>query len=233
MTVFCLTIMPCLAVLAQTLAAGAADTTVSKPVDMFYKSVNESSHLFNGTEYIMYDQHIKGDPYFIPDVSPGAVFYDGTLYKNVPMLYELINGRLVIRQYNNGVLINLINEKVGYFNLYNHQFIHIVPDSGNTVITNDFYDRIYNGNVALYVRRQKIMFEDPSTYERSFIITDRYFMHKNNMWYPIHSQGDMLALFKEKKKDITKYLRQNKIKYKKDPENAMIKMAEYYDTLTH
>jgi hypothetical protein len=181
----------------------------------------------------MYDQHIKGDPYFTPNVNNGAVLYDGTLYNNVPMLFELTTGKVVVKQYSEGVLMSLINEKVGYFNLYNHTFIHIVPDSGNTVITDGFYDRVYNGNITAYVKRQKIFYEDPSTYERSFLQDDKFFIYKNSAWYQVSSEGDMLRLFKEKKKDITKYLRQNKIKYKKDPEYAFTKMAGYYDTLTH
>jgi hypothetical protein len=226
------TLAPCVAIFAQLPPTG--DT--AKPVELFYNTVNESAHLFNGTEYIMYDQHIKGDPYFMPSVSPGSVFYDGTLYTNVPMLYETTTGKVVVRQYNNGLLINLINERVDYFFLNNHTFFHIVPDSNNTVITNGFYDRIYNGSkakVTLFAKRQKLLYEDPSTYERSFKLTDRYYLLKDNVWHAIHSQGDVLALFKDKKKDIAKYLRQNKIKFKKGPEYAMVKMAEYYDSLTH
>lgn len=224
--------VPCISVLAQAPAAG--DT--ARPVELFYKTINEGAHLFNGTEYIMYDQHIKGDPYFLPAVTPGSIFYDGTLYTNVPMLYETAAGNLVIRQYNNGLLINLINERIDYFNLNNHLFLHIIPDSGNTVITNGFYDRLYNsGNnsFTLFAKRQKLLYEDPNTYERSFKLTDRYYLLKNNVWHTIRSQGDLLALFKDRKKDITKYLRQNKIKYKKDPEYALVKISGYYDSLTH
>jgi len=226
------TLVPCFALMAQAQPTG--DT--ARPVELFYKTVNESAHLFNGTEYIMYDQHIKGDPYFMPAVAPGSIFYDGTLYTNVPMLYETAAGNLVVRQYNNGLLINLVNERVDYFTLSNHTFLHIIPDSSNTVITNGYYDRIYKGSnakVTLFCKRQKLLYEDPSSYERSFKLTDKYYLLKDNVWHAIRSQGDLLALFKDKKKDITKYLRQNKIKYKKGPEYAMVKMTEYYDSLTH
>jgi hypothetical protein len=49
----------------------------------------------------------------------------------------------------------------------------------------------------------------------------------------VSTESDVLKVFKDKRKDISKYLRQNKIKFKKDHEFAMIKMAEYYDQLTH
>jgi hypothetical protein len=140
---------------------------------------------------------------------------------------------VVVRQHDNGVLICLIKQKLKYFNLFNHTFIHVEPDSGNTVITDDFYDQVYKGKTEVYIKRQKILYEDPSTYARSFIQNDKYFIYKNNIWHQVSSQGDILSLFKEHKKEIAKYLRQNKIKYKKDHERAMIKMAEYYDNLTH
>jgi len=231
----CLILLPCTSVFAQPAAVTGTDTTL-KPVSVFYSSVNQSSHLFNGTEYIMYDQHIKGDPYYVPGMQPGSVFYDGTLYKNVPMLYELTTGNLVIRpldENHEGVPICLIAEKVGYFSIDNHTFVHIVPDSGNNIISNGFYDHIYNGSISLFVKRQKLLFEDPTTYDRSFVTNDKFFVFRNNTWYAIHSQGDLMEFMKERKKDVAKYLRQNKIKYKKTPEYAMVKMAEYYDTLTH
>lgn len=228
-------LLPCTGILAQPIPPAGTDST-SKTISLFYSNVSQSSHLYNGTEYLMYDQHIKGDPYFISDMQPGSIFYDGTLYKSVPMLYELTSGKLVIRPLNEnheGVPMCLINEKVDYFNLGGHTFIHILPDSGNTIITNGFYDRIYNGSITLFVKRQKILYEDPTSYDRSFVINDKYFVFKNNKWYAIHGQSELMAFMKEKKKDITKYLRQNKIKYKKTPEYAMAKMAEYYDTLNH
>ncbi len=230
LTVFCLTLLPCTLVLAQE----ANTATTPKPVNLFYRSVNEGSHLYNGTEYIMYDQHIKGFPYFgVADLKGGSVLYDGTLYENVDMLYDISTDQVVIRRYNEGVLMNLINEKLVYFKLLDHVFVNIVPDSNNTIVTKGFYDRLYNGKTIVYARRKKIVYEDQNTFEKSFIATDKYFIYKDGTWHAVSGQGDVLNVFKEKKKDISKYLRQNKIKFKKDPEYAMVKMAEYYDQLTH
>lgn len=225
-----LLLLPC-ATRAQPLP-GNADS-MAKPVELFYRAVNQSARLYNGSEYIMYDQRIKGDPYFMPQMQPGSVLYDGTLYTNIPMLYETFSGNLVIRQYNNGVLMNLISEKVGYFTLYGHYFIHIVPDSINTIISNGFYDRVYNGSTAVYVKRQKLLYEDGVTFERSFILKDRYFIYAGNTWYAVHNQTEALDIFKDKRKEITRYLRQNRLKYRKVPEATIIAIAAYYDKLTH
>ncbi len=215
----------------------SSDTSIDgtqKAIGLFYQSVNENAHLFNGREYIKYDPRIKGDPYFnVADLQPGVIFYDGTLYQNVPMLYEVLGEQVVIRQYGQGVLITLVNEKIDYFTMFGHTFIHLVPDSANIDISDGFYDRIYNGNTTVFVKRQKILTEDPNTFERSFTEKDGYFIYKNNVYHPVSDRGSVLSVFKDKKKDIAKYLRQNKISFNKTPEYAMTKMAEYYDQLTH
>ena len=163
-------------------AQEANSATTPKPVDLFYSTVNESAHLYNGTEYIMYDQHIKGDPYFTAaDFRPGSVFYDGTLYENVPMLYELTTDNVIIRRYNQGVLMALISEKISYFKLLDHLFVHLVPDSTNkNIITNGFYDRIYNGNTVVYVKRSKITHDDAATFDKAFMEDNKYFIYKIN-----------------------------------------------------
>jgi hypothetical protein len=52
---------------------------------------------------------------------------------------------------------------------------------------------------------------------------------KADRYYAIKNQKDMLHLLGEKKKEIQKYLKKNKVKFKKDPENTLIKIAEQYN----
>jgi hypothetical protein len=56
-------------------------------------------------------------------------------------------------------------------------------------------------------------------------------VRKNNTYYPISSQGSLLSVFKDKKKELQQYIRSNEIKYRKEPEDAMVKIATYYDHL--
>lgn len=229
----CILLPPC-RIYAQPMPVAANDSATEKSIALFYNGINDNARLYNGFEYIMYDQRIKGYPYFLaPDMNSGDILYDGILYKNIPLLHELTTGNVVVRAFNHGVLMNLIKEKVSYFTLLNHYFVHLVPDSTNKVITNGFYDRIYNGTTVLYAYRQKSVYEDPNNFDRSFVENNHYFIYKNNTYYPVSDRGSVLSVFKDRKKELTKYLRQNNIKFRKTPEYAMAKMAEYYDTLTH
>lgn len=56
---------------------------------------------------------------------------------------------------------------------------------------------------------------------------------KTIFFYEVDGKNSVLGVFKNKKKDLVKFIRQNDISYKRDPETAIVKMAEYYDKLTH
>ena len=60
-----------------------------------------------------------------------------------------------------------------------------------------------------------------------------YYIRKNNTYYSVSSQGSMLTILKDKKKELQQYIRANQIKFRKDPEEAMVKIASYYDHLTN
>jgi len=220
--------------LAQTGPLANDEAPKQKVISLFYNSINDNAGLYNGSEYIMYDQRIKGTPYFMDGgQQSGDVFYNGTLYANVSLIYETSSESVVVREFGQGVFITLVNEKINYFTLLGHTFIHLTPDSSNKVINDGFYDRLYNGTTAVYAKRQKTVYEDPRTFEKSFVENNHYFIYKNNTFYEVNGKNAVLNVFKTKKKEIAKYIRQNDISYRKDPENAIVKMAEYYDKLTH
>ncbi len=222
------------ALLAQPGAASNEEVPKQKAIALFYNNINDNAGLYNGSEYIMYDQRIKGTPYFLDgSQQPGDVYYNGTLYPNVTLIYETTTESVVVREFGQGIFISLVNEKVNYFNLLGHTFVHLRPDSSNKIITNGFYDRLYNGPTAVYAKRQKTVYEDPRTFEKSFVESNHYYLNKDKVFYEVDGKNSVLSVFKSKKKDILKYIRQNDISYKKDPETAIVKMAEYYDKLTH
>jgi len=222
------------AVLAQPGAAGDQEVTNQKAVALFYNNINDHAGLYNGSEYIMYDQRIKGTPYFLDGSQQlGSVFYNGTLYNNVTLIYETTTGSVVVREFGQGIFISLVNEKLNYFSLLGHTFVHLMPDSSNKIINNGFYDQLYNGPTTVYAKRQKTVYEDPRTFEKSFVESNHYYVYKDNVFYEVDGKNSVLGVFKNKKKDLVKYIRQNDISYKRDPETAIVKMAEYYDKLTH
>jgi hypothetical protein len=41
----------------------------------------------------------------------------------------------------------------------------------------------------------------------------------------------VLSVFDDRKRELQKFLREQKIRYKRDPESAMVQLARHYDAL--
>ncbi|HVV54334.1 MAG TPA: hypothetical protein VHC47_03360, partial [Mucilaginibacter sp.] len=61
---------------------------------------------------------------------------------------------------------------------------------------------------------------------------DAIFIRKGNALQQVNSKGSVLKLFKDKTRQLKQYLSANKIKYRKDREGAIVKLAAYYDQIT-
>lgn len=217
------------------------DTAIAKlreagAISIYYQSLQQQSGLYNGSEYVQYMHLLKeGHPYL--DTSAlinGSVYYDGTAYKNVPMLYDIIKDELVIQHFNKVFLVQLVRSKIDSFILQTHHFLHLGKDSvteGN--IQEGFYDRLYNGKVKLYVRRRKFIKESirDMEVERNVYQKDQYFLYKDGVYHDVYTESSILKLLKDKKPELRQALRKQGVRFRKDRERAMKLMAEQYDAL--
>jgi hypothetical protein len=220
--------------------SSSQQNALNNTLTLFYSSIGDQSPLYNGPEYYFYDPLIKGNAYFadVNAFSPGSVFYDGLLFNGVPMLYDIYSDKVVVLLYNHFSKFSLIQERVKSFDFLNHHFININSDTLNinTVIKSGFYDELYNGKSQVLVKRSKNMqtttggLAGPESY---FDPAIDYFLRKNNIYYKVTSKGSMLDVLKDKKKELQQYIRANQINFRKEPEEAMVKIASYYDHLTN
>jgi hypothetical protein len=234
----------CLFICKNSLAQNALTDTSSQQnalnntLSLFYSSLSNQSPLYNGPEYSFYDPIIKGNAYYadVNAFTPGTVFYDRLLFRGVPMLYDLFSDKVVVLLFNHFSKFSLINERVQSFDYLNHHFININADtlSNNTVLKSGFYDELYKGKLQVLVKRSKNIQTStggqlgPESYFNPAI---DYYLRKNNTYYKISGKGSMLDVLKDKKKEIQQYIRTNKINFRKEPEDAMVKIASYYDHL--
>jgi len=126
-----------------------------------------------------------------------------------------------------------VKQKVTSFDFLDHHFINIDADSlaNNTIIRSGFYDELYKGKLQVLAKRSKNI-QNSGNSESYFNLQTEYYIRKNNIYYSISGKGSLLAVLKDRKKDLQQYIRTNEIKYNKDPEEAMVKIASYYDHLT-
>lgn len=209
-------------------------------VILYNTSLGNQSPIYNGPEYYFYDPTIKGNAYFmdINAFTPGAIYYDGAYYTGVPMLYDLYSDDVAVLLYNHFSKFSLRKDKVRSFDFLGHHFVNIDADTakGTSGIKSGFYDELYNGKSEVLVKRSKsIQTNTGGTLgaERYFSPSKDLYFKKNNTFYSISSQGSLINILKDKKNEIQQYIKANQIRFRSDPEEAMVKIAMYYDHLTN
>jgi hypothetical protein len=208
-------------------------------ISLFNASLGEQAPLYNGPEYYFYDHTIKGNAYFmdINTFTAGAVFYDGQSFNNVQMLYDLYSDDVAVLLYNHFQKIYLLKPKVKNFDFLGHHFVNINTDTINNKsdIKSGYYDELYNGKEQVLVKRTKSIQTTSSLVglEKYFSPAIDYYIRKGKVYYSFSSQGQLLDILKDRKKEIQQYIKANKIKFRDDREQAMVKIVSYYDHITN
>jgi hypothetical protein len=219
--------------------SSSQQNALNNTLSFYYSTIGKQSPLYNGIEYFLRDPAIKGNAYFsdVNAFTAGALVYDGFPFKNVPMLYDIYSDQVVVLLYNHFSMFSLIKDKVTSFDFLNQHFIRIdsATSLANPVISPGFYNEIYNGKIEVLVKWQKNI-QTSSTGQSSesyFNQYKDYFIKKDNKYVSFSGQGGLLDVLKDKKRDLQRYIRENRIKFRAAPEEAMVKIASYYDHLTN
>jgi hypothetical protein len=216
-------------------------TGLNHAIANYNTAIGQQSHLYNGPEYEYYDPLIKGNAYVldIKNFSAGSVTYDGFLYSNVPMLYDINAAKVVILLYNNFTKISLLNDRISSFSLLGHHFINITADSllaGHRGVDIGFYDQLYGGrHVDILVKRSKSIQTNSSmsTIERYFADSKTYYVRKKGDYFSFGGKGSLLSILKDKQKELKQYIKTNKIDFDDNAEQAMTSIVAYYDSIVN
>lgn len=218
----------------------APDTTASPAVKNaidYYNSVfAEQLHLYNGKEYVDYSRPFEeGQPYFLNSYwNKGTVTYSGNNYSDVSIKYDLVSDDVIILASNKIFKIRLLKENVARFSIAGHSFINLSRDSlTGTNMPQGFYDVLTDGTIKLLARRTKYIQSDiKQTVELRVFGKDQFYIKKNNTYFNVTTKRSLLEQVGDRRKEIQQFIRQNKLRFKKDVENTMIKIIRYYNQIT-
>ncbi len=221
---------------AQTLSPDAAylQQAVQQLTTTYRNARGGHAHLYNGTEYVSSDKyHLIGHPDFMVDtLVTGAVLYDGSLYENIPMLYDMREDELVIHNYNTNLKIRLVKDKIEHFTLNGHTFQKYEKDSiAEAPLESGFYDVLQQGSVNLIVKRIKNISETATTrgLNGEYLYATKFFIQKNGRYYPVKSKSSVFKVLAGNKSQLQKQLRANKLKFRRNREEAIQTMVQYYN----
>lgn len=199
----------------------------------FNASIKQQSLRFTGPFYADYASNVEGSAYFqdLMDFSTGSIVYRGFRFDSIPLMYD-INQNKIVSLIDRSLKYSFQNDWVSEFYLNGHHFKHIrVADSTTSAIKSGFYDLIYNGKSRIYVKRTKQMNYalDNSAIRYFFSSKTTYYIEREGIFKEFRGKGAFLSHFKDKKSELNKHLKNNMIRFKLNPEEAMISMASYYE----
>ena len=214
-----------------------AQTPAYKAELLFNNSIKQQSLLYNGLAFDGYAPNVDGSANFqdLNAFSTGSVVYQGFRFDNLPLMYDIFQDKL-ISMLGTFSKYSLISDKVTEFYLNNHHFKYLnVVDSTKSVIKSGFYDLIHDGKSKIYVKRIKHMQYslENKVVRYYFVPKTTYYLERAQNYSVINGEKSFFNYFKDKKPELKKLLKEKKIKFRKQPEDAMILLASYYESLTN
>jgi hypothetical protein len=216
-----------LAALAQNDTTFVADAR-KNAIRYYTESVGVQSHLFNGSEYREYISQRDEFPYLYDDVMTGNVKYSGELYEHVPLYYDLQKDQ-VITSYTHGNKIQLLRDKVEYFDIGSHRFVRL----NNDKVPEGFYDLLYDGKMKFYARRIKVLAIKINGTDADNFFEERvkYYIVKNGTYHTVKSKRSVMNLMKDKKREMKRVIREENLKFGNTRETSIAKLLQRYEQI--
>jgi hypothetical protein len=194
-----------------------------------------SQNLYNGRIYYMYDSR-EEEFQFFKDRKPfaGIISVENQTYQGIPLLYDLVTGEVVVKHFD-GDFIIIPFMKVNSFQIHDHHFKKLKQGEDiNENMPTGFYDLVYDGVTQLLIRRMKVRQEKIQDRKVvvEFHIKDQYFIKKNERYYQVHTKKSILNLLPEHKKELRRSIRDFEDGFRRNREEAMIKMVNIHDQLS-
>jgi hypothetical protein len=189
------------------------------------------SGLYNGVAFVEPPQtSYEQFPYYTTnDWLTGAVHYDGVLYENVALMYDIVSDYLITEISQNGTPIRLINEKIDYFVLNDLVFVKM----DQTDLGKGFFARLYNGPTKVLVRYEKKKQEkiEDRALNIEYESKTRYYILKNEKYFSIRSKADLLKVLGDQKSELKQFIKQEHLRFTKKKEISLTKVARFYDNI--
>jgi hypothetical protein len=202
-------------------------------ISRYYQGVGRNAPFFNGAEYTGYGQGLVGNAFFENNLPvAGWLEYEGVLYRNVRILYDIVEDVLLVKDFGDNYLVRLNNKKIKSFGFGEYRFVKAGFNAALPV-DEGFYQLLYQGSTEVMARKFKLINYKTTTEKTTgtFVQYNNYFISKNNRIYTIGKRKDIIKAYSDRKNEIRKFIGENKLNFKKNPERMLTRVAAYYDQL--
>ena len=213
---------------------------LSNAKQLYSKTIGKEAHLYNGREYNQRFIGVEGNPFYNENIwNNGSVYYDHQLYNSVHLKLDIYNNLIIIGFYDTKGFfssIQLVTEKIKYFNWSGHFFINIENNTlENPGLSSSFYDLLYDGKIKVLGQYTKSIQKNLSSTPQldAFFEKNIFYVVKGKQLFKIKKKRSILKALADKEREIKAYIKKHKLKFKDENLRGIqiARVAAYYDSI--
>jgi hypothetical protein len=226
---FCIPFL-CLAIFSYTHIKAQDD-----PVMNYLQQAKGNAEIFNGRMEAFYSiVQYKDLPYYMnANFTEATIVYRNNYYPNQRVRLDLFHEQLIILEPEKLYGIILDSHNVDKVFMYNKTIVWLIPtkESG---LKSGYYIHLFEGNkLQLYCKEKYLpqqIFQSHSVIN-SFEHNVRYYLFYNNKYYPVKNKGSFYKIFPQYKKQINKYVKDNKLNFNQNMDISLTSLTGYCEGL--
>ncbi|MCL2074098.1 MAG: hypothetical protein FWH18_09260 [Marinilabiliaceae bacterium] len=210
--------------------------SISNSVDKYLKIVSSQSALYYGR---LYDGQPRTETHpYLKDskYAKSTLLYCEIFYPEELLLLDWNKNELIILtpDYNNVVLFP---ENLEYAELHGYKIIYLQKESLPENMLEGYYILLHSGKHTVLEKqtaRLIIGAAVPGKYSSSEVDFDkkiRFYLNKNEIYYPILNKRGLLRQLKPHKKELRKFISSNNWRFRRDAEELITKTVKEYENL--
>lgn len=201
------------------------------PVKEYIDKSSNYGILFRGMVEQNYNPYIYANqPYYISsDFSTGDIYYKKRKYPAQKMRLDFFKDQLIILSPDNYNLI-VGHQGVDSFYIHNKLFVYYIPEK-KIELKDGYYLLLHQGEKIKILAKGTANLNTPKTELAHFSTTIRYYGIYNTKSYTIRNRTSFSKIFPQYKKDINRFAKTRKLKFKEDIDKDIASMAAYCEEL--
>lgn len=206
-----------------------SDTAYRTLYKTYMTALGATSNLYSGSEYTAYYPSTSGTPFWNAEFHNGSISYEGIVYNDIAIAYDLVANEVLIRDAKL-VVIKLDKSKIDWFTIAGHTFAYVRADTSSAnSLPADIYDMAYDGRVKVFVKRKKQVSRNIGPDGKyPFMTYNAYFVYKGDRYYSVSKKNDLLKIFGDKGDAIKEFWKDLPLSYKNDPVQFIVRTADFF-----
>lgn len=209
----------------------------SSVVSKYISEANGYSPIYSSKSPVLYGGYIKNHPYFIEDkFVEGMLCFDGVVYPKTLMKLDLYKNELIVLSPLNRQLLVLSGELVDFAVLHGYHIIyHSKERARNSSLDEGYYLLLHDGELTVLEKQGYLLKEEVGNeVELSFSKKNiKYFILKDSVCCIVKNKKSALSTFISHKKELNRYIKQEKLSFRKDAEKAIVAVVKHYEHLNY